>query len=56
MEGVMGKRRFRVNVMKDIETWWCVEEKRWWGWTVIAPRLKSLRDAEAIIYTLRVQR
>ena len=54
-ESVMGWRNLRISVMGSIDTWWCVQERRWWGWKTISPYLKSADDARTVIAVLNAK-
>lgn len=54
-EGVMKNRKLRINVMGSSATCWCVQERVWWRWKTIAPFLRSIDDARAVMAALNSQ-
>lgn len=51
----MKNRKLRINVMGSSATCWCVQERVWWRWKTIAPFLRSIDDARAVMAALNSQ-
>lgn len=43
------KRKLRISPDTMYTNWFCIEEKRWYGWVSIHPRIVNTEQAEKLL-------
>lgn len=46
-------RKFRINVHGLTGTWFCIQEKRWWGWKTIGGYVTTEEMAKEYIRVMK---
>ena len=45
-------RKYRISTHGTIHSWWCVQERRFLIWKMIAPYIEDFEEAKKIVKSL----